>query len=527
MRVCRVEQMREMDRRAIETYGIPGTILMENAGHAAFRVLRERYGGEARRVLIFCGGGNNGGDGLVVARKVHSAGGRAEVILLGDPEKYRDAAAVNWAAARKLGIPSERMESAEWAASRLKTADVVVDAIFGTGLDRDVAGRYRDAIAAIHASGASGKPVLSLDIPSGVHGDTGRVMGVAVRAESTVTFGLPKTGNLLHPGAELCGDLFVTHISFPPELYRSEALSLSLNDPPPLPARDPNGHKGSFGNALFVAGAASYYGAPYLAAMAFLRSGGGYARLAAPKSVIPVVAAMGCELVLHPQRETPAGSIAPENRDELAVLAKTADVAVMGPGLSLEDGAQRLVRELAAEMECPLLLDGDGLTAICADPDSIRRRTEATVLTPHPGEMARLTGRSVAEVEADRVEIVRRTAGDLNAVVVLKGAHSLVGTPDGRVAFNRSGNAGMGTAGSGDVLAGTIAGMVGLGMEPADAVRKGVFLHGLAGDLAADEIGADGMTARDILRTLPEALRLDRAGLPPRLAERYRIPEVI
>ena len=523
MHLCRVEDMREMDRRAIEEFGIPETILMENAGHAAFRILRERFGVENRRIAIFCGGGNNGGDGLVVARNIHSAGGRAEVILLADPDRYRGAAAVNWTAVRKLGIASGPMESAEWAASRLETPDTVVDALFGTGLDRDVEGRYRDAIERINASG---KPVLSLDIPSGIHGDTGRVMGVAVRADATIAFGLPKTGNLLHPGAGLGGELFVSHISFPPELYRSEEPRIALNEPPPLPERNPNGHKGSFGDVLFVAGAAGYYGAPFLSAMAFLKSGGGYARLAAPVSIVPVIAGMGCEMVFVPQRETASGSIAPENRDALLELAARVDMVVLGPGISLDEGTADLARDLAASVPCPLLLDGDGITAIARAPESIRNRTAPTVLTPHPGEMARLTGLSVDEVEADRVGVLEKTVRDLDAFIVLKGAHSLVGTPDGRVVLNRSGNAGMATPGSGDVLAGTIAGMVGLGMGISDAVCKGVFLHGLAGDMAAERIGADGLTARDILHALPEALRLDRIGLPAERADRYRIPVV-
>lgn len=524
MKVSRVSEMREMDRHAIETYGIPETLLMENAGHGAFRVLQERMGVENRRIAIFCGGGNNGGDGLVVARKIHSAGGTPDVILLSSPEKYSGAAAANWEIIRQLPISARKMESPKDAIDALQSADAVVDAIFGTGLDRDVEGRYRDVIQHINTAE---KPVMSLDIPSGVHGDTGQVMGVAVQARWTVTFGLPKTGNLLFPGAHLGGELLVTHISFPPEQYRSDALTLSVNEPSALPPRNPDGHKGIFGDVLFIAGSGSYYGAPFLAAMSFLKSGGGYARLAAPASVIPVIAGMGCEMVFLPQRETADGGIAPENREALLDLADKADMVVLGPGLSLEADTQRLVRELATEIKTPLLLDGDGLTAVAGEPDRLRKRTGATVLTPHPGEMARLTGLSIAEVLSDRIGVAERTARDLNSVVVLKGAHSLIAAPDGRIAVNLSGNSGMGTAGSGDVLAGAIAAMAGIGLPVPDAVRKGVFLHGLAGDLAAEFIGADGLTARDILAALPEALRLDRAGLPEKWAARYRIPVVV
>lgn len=521
MKVCRVGEMREMDRRAIEEFGIADEILMENAGHASFRVLREEFGLENRRTLILCGGGNNGGDGLVVARKIYSAGGSVAVILLSSPEKYRGAAALNWKIVHNLGLSAIQMDSIESVRDSLEAADQVVDAIFGTGLDREVEGRYREVIQAVNAAG---KPVLSLDIPSGIHGDTGQIMGVAIQARATITFGLPKIGNLLYPGAARCGRLGVTHISFPPELYMAEGLSLEINDPPPLPSRDPDGHKGTFGDVLFIAGSGSYYGAPFLSAMAFLRSGGGYARLAAPKSIIPVIGALGCEMVFVPQTETSGGAIGKENLDRLREMAKKADMVVMGPGLSLDEETQELVRELVPEISSPLLLDGDGLTAVSRDPNLLKNRKDATILTPHPGEMARLTGKSVEEVVSDRVGILGETAKALNVTIVLKGAHSQIGGPDGRVRFNLSGNSGMGTAGAGDVLTGAIAAMAGLGMKPANAVDKGVFLHGLAGDQAAEAMGPDGMTARDILAALPEAIQMDRAGLPSDRAERYRIP---
>lgn len=524
MKVSRVEEMREMDRRAIEAFRIPEAILMENAGHAAFQWLAGQFGIRGRRTLILCGGGNNGGDGLVVARKVHSAGGAVEVILLGSPEKYAGAAATNWDSVRKLGLPARELASATSLAHSLETADQVVDAIFGTGLDRPVEGRYREAIEAVNAAG---KPVLSLDIPSGIRGDTGQIMGVAIQARATVTFGLPKAGNLLYPGAALGGRLGATHISFPPSLYESEELKLRINLPSALPPRDPDGHKGGFGDALFIAGSGSYYGAPYLSAMAFLKSGGGYARLAAPQSVIPVIAGMGPEMVFVPQPETAGGAIAAENRERLLELASRADFVVMGPGLSLDEEVQGLVRELVPKIPRPLLLDGDALTAVSNHPELLKNREAETVLTPHPGEMARLAGKSVEAVVSDRIGVLTETARSLRSIIVLKGAHSQIGDPGGRVAFNLSGNSGMGTAGSGDVLAGTIAGMAGLGLTPAEAVENGVFLHGLAGDLAAEALGPDGMTARDILESLPEALRLAREDSDGTWMNRYRIPVIL
>lgn len=528
MKISTVDEMRQMDKTAIKSYGIVEEILMENAGAAAFRVLDEAVGGVLeKRILILCGAGNNGGDGLVVARKVLSAMGTPVVALLGDPNNFKGAALTNYQAVMKIGIRMVHVNDAESLAPELDACDAVVDGIFGTGLTREVEGRYRDVIEAVNRSRQRrGLFVLSLDIPSGVHGDTGRVMGVAVNADATVTFGLPKIGNLLHPGYALCGALSVTHISFPPVLHASDAINAALNPVPELPERRPDGHKSTFGDALFIAGASSYYGAPRLAAYSFMKAGGGYARLAAPASVIPVIAATAGELVFAPQAETDAGTIAMKNRDALLRLAEVTDITVLGPGLSLEPETQSLVRELVGRIARPLILDGDGLTAVVGDLDLLRSRNMPTILTPHPGEMSRLTGLPIARIAENAVDVVRKTAKDLGATIVYKAANTVIGHPDGRIFINIGGNSGMGTAGSGDVLAGTIAAMAGLGLSMDAAARSGVFVHALAGDLAAGEIGEDGVTAGDIMAQLPKAMCLPRAGLPERWRARYVIPEI-
>ncbi|MGE3537722.1 MAG: NAD(P)H-hydrate dehydratase [Candidatus Tectimicrobiota bacterium] len=518
IRVSRVSEMRAMDRAAIEQYGIPEVVLMENAGHAAYAVLEREIGVAGRTVGLLCGNGNNGGDGLVMARKIHSAGGQAQVYIFGDPQAYGAASRLNLEMLTRLPVPVEYQPTLAALSAQLAQCDVLVDALFGTGLSREVSGIYREVIERINASG---KPVLSVDIPSGVQGDTGQILGTAVRAHYTATFGLPKIGNLLFPGYALGGKLYVSHISFPQALYTAETLKIARNDPPPLPTRNPDGHKGTFGDTLVIAGAGTYFGAPYLAAMASLKAGGGYARLAAPAAMTPFLAVQGSEIVFVPQRETSASSLALENLPALLELAARVDMVVLGPGLSLHEETQQLVRALVQAIDKPLLLDGDGLTALCGALDLLRQRRSETILTPHLGEMARLTGLSVSAIEANRVDILQQTARDLHAIIVLKGAHSLVGYPDERVYINMSGNSGMATAGSGDVLAGTIAAMYGLGLLVPDAVRKGVFMHGLAGDLAAETNGEDGLTARDILAALPRAVHCDRTGLPPHLQARY------
>ncbi len=518
MKVTRVSEMRTLDQTAIEQFEIVEELLMENAGEAAYFVLLENIRIKGKKFLVFCGPGNNGGDGFVVARKIHSNGGVVKVFIVGDPGKFKGAAKLNLDIVSQLPIEAKRIESLEMIKADVYHCDVIVDAILGTGITRNVEGLYRDVIELINTSQ---KPVLSVDIPSGVNGDTGKVMGTAVKADYTVTFGLPKIGNMLFPGYELCGKLYVSHISFPPEMYETDSLKVAINDPTTLPSRKANGHKGTFGDVLFIAGAANYFGAPYFAAVSFMKAGGGYSRLAAPASITPFIANKGSEIVFAPQKETSAGSIALENKQALLELSEKVDMVLLGPGLSLNEETQQLARELAQGIQKPLLIDGDGITALCKELSIIKARQAETILTPHLGEMSRITKIQVHDINADKITILQQTTKELNAIIVLKGAHSLIGYPDERVFINMSGNSGMATAGSGDVLTGTIAAMFGLGLSIQEAVRKGVFMHGLSGDLAALDKGEDGITAQDILEYLPLALKLDREGLNNVLRERY------
>lgn len=518
MKIAGVDEMRSMDRYAIDHLGIAEETLMENAGLAAVGVLQSKIGLHDKKFVIFCGSGNNGGDGLVIARLLHSRNSRVKVFLLSDSEKFQGAAKTNFTIMTRLPIEVVKLENAMTAKKDLAHCDAVIDAILGTGLDRPVAGLAADVITLINKSK---KKVLSLDIPSGVNGNTGEVMGAAVKADYTVTFGLPKIGNMLYPGFELGGELFVSRISFPPSLYDKDDLRVQTNDYIALPVRPAEAYKGAMGDVLFIAGAAHYYGAPYFAAMSFLKSGGGYSRLAAPRSIIPVLAKQGREIVYLPQEETSAGSMALNNKKALLAASAKVDMVVIGPGLSLQEETMTLVRELISDIKKPLLVDGDGLTAIAENPGMLRGRKAATILTPHMGEMARLTGKTAVEINGNKIAVLRETAQKFNATVVLKGAHSLIGMSDGNIYINLTGNAGMATAGSGDVLDGCIAAMFGMGLKPEEAARKGVFMHGCAGDLAAAKKGVDGMTARDIMQYLPQALKQERQGV---LEEKYYHP---
>ena len=524
MRVSTVEQMRNMDKRAMEEYGIEGKLLMENAAHAVYFIILKVIGNvRGKNFVTFAGPGNNGGDAIAVSRKLYSNGANVKIYLMSDPEKYKGHTRMNYEIAEKIGIPTEQfMGDNAIVRKNITTANAIVDGILGTGTSRNVEGKYAEAIKIINESG---KTVFSVDIPSGIDGNTGKVMGIAVKADYTVTFGLPKIGNILYPGYEYCGKLYTSHISFPPKNYEDREIKVMINEPTKLPLRMKDGHKGTFGDALFIAGAGKYYGAPYFSSISFLKAGGGYSRLASPKSVIPFIGVEGREIVFHPMLETEDGSISYIARDEILEIVKNVDFVVIGPGTSLNEETQKLILDLIPQIDKPLLIDGDGLTALSKNVDILNERNAETVITPHLGEMSRLVNKNIKEILDNRIGIARNFASNYNTIVVLKGAHTQVAMTDGRVYINLSGNSGMATAGSGDVLTGTIAAMYGLGLKFEDAIRMGVFVHGFSGDIAAERKGEDGITARDIMEFLPEAVKKIRQNLEE-VWNRYKV-EVI
>ncbi len=516
MKICNVEQMKKIDQSAEERFGIKGEKSMENAGQAALRAIRREYSIEGNSFLLFCGPGNNGGDGLVLARKLLSGGGSVKVLLMEEEEKFGEAPRRNLEIVKKLPVELSRYSEKDCSES-LREADFVVDALFGTGLTRPVEGTYRDAIELINESE---KKVISLDISSGVEGNGGTVMGVSVDSDLTVTFGLPKLGNLLYPGFSRCGKLYLSRISFPPSLIDPDFVEARTNNPAKLPRRNPEAHKGSFGRALFIGGAGNYYWAPYASARSFLKAGGGYAYLACPRSIAGSLGQKDCQAVILPLPEAEEGRIGTKAGavlfSEYEAELEKAEMAVLGPGISRGRESQEFVRETVEKLDKPLVLDGDGLNALAGYDELISSRENPTVLTPHLGEMSDLIGEEIETIKRNGVEVLKQASSELNSIIVLKGAHSLIGYPDGRVYLNPTGNSGMATAGSGDVLTGTIAALLGLGADIEKAARLGVYIHGLAGDRAAEKVGKDGMTAQEVLGFLPEALkkyREDRVGL--------------
>lgn len=497
-------EMRRVDNRAMSEFGLPGIVLMENAGLRVAEAIRNFK--RCRRITVLAGRGNNGGDGLVAARHLRREM-EVSVWLAAAPAAYRGDALTNLTILQRLGADC-RVADSEQAlndlAAELDRTDLVVDALLGTGLARRPESPYAEIIRLVNASGAA---VLAVDIPSGVCADTGRVAGEAVRADVTITFALPKRGLLFFPGAACTGRLEVADIGIPEQLLSGHGLRLLTREEASclLPYRLPDGHKGSFGKVLLVSGSAGMSGAAVLAARAVLRGGAGMAVAAVPQSIQPQVAVQVPEAITLALPETKRGTIAPEALDSLRRQWSDCNVAAVGPGLSVDAEIVPILAGILQECRQPLVLDADALNLLALNPAISCGRTAATVLTPHPGEAARLLACDAATVQADRPAAARELALRFQGVVVLKGAHTLIAAPEGAVVLNVTGNSGMATAGSGDVLTGLLAALLAQRLAPFDAACLAVYLHGLAGDLAASAKGEAGLVAGDIVEALPQA----------------------
>jgi NAD(P)H-hydrate epimerase len=509
MKLLTAHQMRELDRRAIEEAGIPGMVLMENAGRGAADLLGTRF---AERfpgpVLVVCGKGNNGGDGYVLARHLTNRGWRVRTLVLAPQAEIGGDAGLNLQIlVRSGGEVTFAPDGGALAAALAGQEDarLAVDALFGTGLASEVRGHYRQAIDWLNGRAL---PVLALDLPSGVDADTGRIHGAAVRADLTVTFAFPKVGHVVFPGADFAGELALVDIGIPAAWYGQVPDLLTFVDAAAarllLPARPATGHKGTFGHLLVVAGSTGKAGAAALAGEGGLRAGAGLVTVAVPRSEQPVLAAKLTEAMTVPLAET-AGAIGLEAWDELEALWAGKQALALGPGLGTARETAALVRRLMEKCPLPLVLDADGLNALEGHLDVLGGREAFTVLTPHPGEMARLTGRTVAEIELDRIAAARDFAETHRVVLVLKGARTVTAWPDGQIRINGSGNSGMASGGMGDALTGLIGGLLAQGLAAPEAASLGVFLHGLAGDRLARRLGDAGLLATDLLREIPAA----------------------
>ena len=518
MKVVTAAEMRQIDQDTIGGIGIPGIVLMETAGSAIVGAIEQHYP-TSQRIGILVGKGNNGGDGLVIARQLAHAGRDVHLFLVSPADSFTGEAAINLQIAKRLGLQIEEiLTDTEFygtgtVPTTLASCELLVDAIFGTGLRDTVRGSIATVINAINSLAT---PILSVDLPSGLDADTGHPLGTCVRADRTVTIGLPKRGLLVHPGAEFAGKLEVVDIGFPEQVIDAQGIKVNWTTmaqasqwvPPRLPAS----HKGTYGRVLVVAGSTGMTGASALVSEAALRAGTGLVTLAIPKHLNPILEGLLPEVMTLPLPETDAGSLSVSATSAILEFAeKTKSVLAIGPGLSQHPDTVSLVQQLVREnreqaLGRRMVVDADGLNALSQAPEVISLLDREAILTPHPGEMSRLANASVLGLEADRIRTAQQFASEHNLTLVFKGAPTVTGLPNGDVWINSTGNPGMGTGGMGDVLTGIIAGLMAQGHSSETAAVLGVYLHGLAGDIAAEALGMHGLIASDVLKAVPRAI---------------------
>lgn len=518
MKVVTAAEMRQIDQDTIEGIGIPGIVLMETAGSAIVRTIEQHYP-TCQRIGIFAGKGNNGGDGIVIARQLAHAGRDVHLFLVSPQESFTGEAQTNLQIANNLGLRIEEIltEAGFYGTGTVPTTlvscELLVDAIFGTGLR----GTVRAPIATIiNAINRLPTPILSVDLPSGLDADTGHPLGTCIQADRTVTIGLPKRGLLMHPGAELTGKLEVADIGFPAQVVDAQDIKVNWTTAAQasqwMPRRPPSSHKGSYGRVLVIAGSTGMTGAAALASEAALRAGAGLVTLATPKHLNPILEGLLPEVMTLPLPETDAGSLAASATSTILEFAeKTKSILAIGPGLSQHPETVSLVHQLIREnreqtLDLRMVIDADGLNALAQAKETLSLLNSDAVLTPHPGELARLTSTSVPTLEKDRINTAQQFVSEHGVTLVFKGAPTVTSDPNGNLWVNSTGNPGMATGGMGDVLTGVTAGLMAQGISSESAAALGVYLHGLAGDIAAERSGMHGLIASDVLKAVPQVV---------------------
>ncbi len=511
MKLLTAAEMAAMDRQASGQYAIPSLVLMENAGRAVAIVAARAAGGlRGREVVVFCGKGNNGGDGLVAARHLLRAGAHPGVFIIGSFQDLKKDARKNLDMATRAGVKVRSLSDTralEAVAGELRRSTFVIDALFGTGFNPPARGFYEEVISFINGLDL---PTLAVDIPSGLSADHGRLEGAAVTADHTVTFGLPKVGQFLYPAAAKYGRLILADIGFPAALEEKISASHRLVTPryasSLLSPRPPDSHKGRFGHLLILAGSRGMVGAALLAARGGLRTGAGLVTVALPESLAPSSLDGLPEAMILPLPETTRGTPAERALEVILEQIPGKQAMVIGPGLSRHKSTTRLVRELITHVKVPLVVDADGLNALADNPSILLESVSDIVATPHPGELGRLLGLDAAQIQEQRIEVARSFSKKYGLLVVLKGARTVVASPSGQVSINTTGNAGMAAGGMGDVLTGAIGALIAQGHSPREAAVLGAYLHGRAGDIAAAESGPWGYLAAEVADRIPSAL---------------------
>jgi len=513
MKVANAEEMQELDRKAIETYRIPGMILMENAGRGAAEVISNTFPDiHKKKIAIIAGKGNNGGDGFVIARYLLNQGVSVKVYLLTDSKALRGDAETNFNILQRMkgeviSVPSSK----DYVKLKkdLEKFDILVDGIFGTGLDAEVRGYYREVIDHLNTLQ---RPIVAIDIPSGLDADTGKPLGTAIRASLTITLGLPKVGQLIPPGIDYVGELKVIDIGIPKRLVEEEKIPTHLLEEKEIKRwlcipRDPDTHKGDYGHLLVIAGSVGKTGAAAMACQAALRMGAGLVTLAIPKSLNGIMEMKLTEVMTEPLPETPKQTLSLRAFSAIVRLCENKKAVIIGPGLGTFKETQSLVLKLIKALGVPIILDADGLTALATQPKTLPITNRSLILTPHPGEMARLMRSQVKEVLEDRIGVSRNFSQSHHVHLVLKGHPTLISTPKGEVFINPTGNPGMASGGTGDVLTGMIGGLVCQGFDILPSLQIAVYLHGLAGDEGAQERGEKSLIATDIIEKIPTLLK--------------------
>ncbi len=521
MKVVTAEEMRNIDRVTIEKYGIPGNVLMERAGLAVAEKVRTLF--DKKKVIVLAGGGNNGGDGIAAARNLHNWGWHARVLLMLREDKLSPDCLAQYRMAKHSGVS---IEFRKGITEKDLHGSLVIDALLGTGINKDVTSFMADVIRFLNAADVR---VVAVDIPSGISSDTGQIMGAAVQADHTVTFGLPKIGHILYPGAQYSGQLHVEDIGFPEQLLSADCLGCETIEKETvsllIPERPGYSHKGDYGHVLVIAGSQGKTGAALMTAKACLRTGAGLVTIGVPESLVDIIQSRVTEEMVLPLPDSGKGTFSAKAYDQIRdFLDPRADVLAIGPGITADENTSELLKRILETVTVPMVLDADAINVIAGKKDLLRKVKAPVILTPHAGEMARLlttdignslkdknTKELAAEIKHNRINLAKTTAKKTGAYFVLKGAPTIVADPEGRVFINTTGNPGMATAGSGDVLTGMISGLLGQGMHPVDACRLAVYLHGMAGDAAAQTRGMHSLIASDIIESIPRAFLSLRA----------------
>jgi len=510
MKLLTAEQMRELDRLTIEDYGIPGIVLMENAGITAFESTLDMLDEvEDPMILVICGPGNNGGDGYVVARHLHNTGASVHIAHIGELDSVRGDARTNMLIASKMGIAIHEKPTEDHLWTMINDSDLVVDALLGTGTSGPARSAISDVISMVNSSC---KPVIALDIPSGIDVDSGQLPGESILADVTVTFGLPKVGLVTYPAAHRVGRLVIAGISIPSSVVDASKCAAHLITREEaaigIPDRSADSHKGTFGHLAVVAGSIGMTGAVTLSALGGLRIGTGLVTMLVPESINPIVEVKVTEAMSVPIAEGSKGKFGLLSRDTVLKEIVKRDALVLGPGIGRDDDTVLFVHEVLESVECPVVLDADALYAVSKDLSVLSKVKADIVLTPHPGEMAMLLGTATSEIQSNRLEVAIKFAVDYGVTLVLKGAGTVVASPDGTAYINPTGCSGMATGGVGDVLSGMIGGLLAQGVGAELAAVTGVYLHGLAGELASDKLGEAAMLASDLVECIGETIKL-------------------